>query len=249
MQVTLRQNVGSLLWGVNYVLSKSIDNGSSGENIGSNVTGEIPNAFATGAARSVSAFDIRHNFNAHFVADLPFGRGKKYGSAWNAATNAVLGDWAITGISRAYSGLPVRVANGLGRSTDAQLGGPGVELTPVQTGINRNGPDGYPNIFANTTAAFASFGAPGPGGVGTQYPFYGPAYFVVDLGVSKQFHLPKWDRQRLEFRATAFNALNKANFLYTQVAAGFTAGFGDITSTVGPRGGAREMEFALRYQF
>jgi len=71
------------------------------------------------------------------------------------------------------------------------------------------------------------------------------------------------ERQRLQFRITAFNVFNQVNF--TAGAPWFPGNvtgsdglsldptspstFGQITQTVGPRGGAREMETAIRYEF
>jgi len=94
-----------------------------------------------------------------------------------------------------------------------------------------------------------SLGATGPGGVGNTNPVYGPGYFTLDLGVNKRFRMP-WEGHGVEFRATAFNALNHVNFAAPALGLFDTAAtFGRITSTVGQRGGARELEFALRYEF
>jgi hypothetical protein len=57
----------------------------------------------------------------------------------------------------------------------------------------------------------------------------------------------------VEFRACLFNAFNNVNFspniLDLNLDLGFVQNFGRIQSTAGPRGGAREMEFAIRYEF
>ena len=83
---------------------------------------------------------------------------------------------------------------------------------------------------------------------------HGPPYQVVDLGANKRFKLPGSDRRLIEFRATAFNALNHANFFadyFSNNMGGFATAltFGRLTQTAGPRGGAREMEMALRLEF
>lgn len=249
LQFGIRRTAGPLLAGFNYVLSKAIDNGSQPENNGSNLTGMIPNAFSTGAARAVSAFDLRHNLNAHWVLQLPFGRGARFGSQMPAALNAILGGWSSTGVLRAYSGFPVYVNNGAGRATDELLGGPATLSTPLHIDIQKNGQAGFPNLFRDPAAAFTSVVPTGPGGVGNTNPFYGPSYVTFDLGVNKRFRAP-WEGHAFEFRATAFNALNNVNFAAPSVGLFDTAAtFGRITSTVGQRGGARELEFALRYEF
>jgi hypothetical protein len=77
LQIGARKSTGRSLFGANYVLSKSIDNASSPENADVNgMTGQIPNAFRSGAQRGLSDFDVRHNFNAYWVANLPFGKGQ-----------------------------------------------------------------------------------------------------------------------------------------------------------------------------
>jgi len=145
--------------------------------------------------------------------------------------------------------LPVRLANGLGRATSVQLGGPGTAIRPMKLDIMRNGPDGFPNAFRDPADAFNSAVSTAPGGVGTGFPFYGPSFSTVDLGLNKRFPIRRLEGHSIEFRTTAYNALNRANFSYSQASAGTITGFGRIQSTVGPRGGARELEFALRYEF
>jgi hypothetical protein len=166
-----------------------------------------------------------------------------------ARGNPYLGNWTLTGVARWYSGLPVRLANGLGRATSVQLGGPGTAIRPMHFDINRNGPDGFPNAFSDPTDAFNAAVSTIPGGAGTQFPFYGPSFSTVDLGLNKRFPLRWREGHSVEFRTTAYNAFNRANFNYGQASAGTVTGFGRIQATVGPRGGARELEFALRYEF
>ena len=51
-----------------------------------------------------SDFDVRHRFVFSGIYDLPFGRGRRYGSEWNAVTNGVLGGWQLNGIWSAQTG-------------------------------------------------------------------------------------------------------------------------------------------------
>ena len=243
-QLGLRRSAGPATFGFNYVLSKAIDNGSQPENLGSILSGMIPNAFDVGAARAVSAFDVRHNFNGHWVVNLP-GR-------WSSPfLKTVLGGWTTTGVVRAHSGFPVPVWNGPGRATDELLGASATLLGPLQPSVTKNDPNGVPNLFSNPAAAFELVTPTAPGGVGSVFPFYGPRLFNVDLGLNKRFFLPWAEGHSLEFRATAFNAFNNVNLRESFSASLFRTAqnFGRLTSTVGPRGGAREIEFALRYEF
>jgi hypothetical protein len=67
--------------------------------------------------------------------------------------------------------------------------------------------------------------------------------------------MPWHPDHRVDLTAMAFNVFNTVNLsirppsydtLFSLTA---TDNFGQITSAAGPRGGAREMEFGLRYSF
>jgi hypothetical protein len=70
----------------------------------------------------------------------------------------------------------------------------------------------------------------------------GFAFHQLDLGVSKTFRLT--ERFRLQFRAEAFNVLNKANFTAPNANISSPA-FGTITSTYDPR----SLQLALKLLF
>ena len=55
----------------------------------------------------LSQINLNHNFTASIIYDLPFGKGRKWGSNWNAAGNAILGGWEATVIEHATSGFPI----------------------------------------------------------------------------------------------------------------------------------------------
>jgi hypothetical protein len=58
----------------------------------------------------------RHKFNIGGIYELPFGRGRKFGSSMNKVANAVFGGWATSGIFQYVSGeylrLPGSVVSG-----------------------------------------------------------------------------------------------------------------------------------------
>jgi len=253
LQISLRRQAGAALFAVNYVLSKSIDNGSAPENIDiiNDAAGadQIQNAFRTGAGRAVSNFDLRHNFNAHGVFDLPFGRGRAIGKDANGFKNALIGGWAVTGVWRWRSGFPLSVTNGFAYPTSAINQGPATLNAPLKSSVTRSDARGSANLFRDPDEAINRFTYTRPGAVGSRNVIRGPAYFSIDLGLHKRFQAPWSERQRLEFRAVAFNALNQVN-----LATGFFQGsrsidasdFGRLTNTAG---GGRQFEFALRYEF
>jgi hypothetical protein len=56
---------------------------------------------------SLSQINLNQSFTGSVIYDLPFGKGKMFGSDWNPVTNALLGGWQVTLIERISSGFPV----------------------------------------------------------------------------------------------------------------------------------------------
>jgi hypothetical protein len=270
LQVSVHKNVGHAIFTGSYVYSHSIDNDSSPENgdVGGNygtLVGLIQNPFDLRQNRASSDFDLRHNVNGNFVVRLPFGQGERYGANVDRALNAVIGGWSVSGLARWRSGFPLTIGEGFSFPTSWQHGALGTLIHPVSTSLTRSGPGGVPNLFNDPASVLANdfrFTLPGFGG--TRNSLIGPGYFSTDAGIFKTFVMP-WaaERQRLQVRITAFNVFNNVNFSpgapwYPGNVSGSNglsldptspATFGQITQTAGPRGGAREMEMALRYEF
>lgn len=271
VQLSLRKKAGPLTLDVNYVFSKSIDDGSAAENADlflneGQVNGQIPNAFNIRAGRAVSDFDLRHNFNGDWVYQLPFGRRKTFGSNVSKPVNAVLGNWQFTGTIRLHSGFPLTPRNGFNYATNDFQPGPGTIYRPLSTSVTKKDPNGVPNLFSNPTAAYAEVGYTLPGSAGSRNEVFGPAYFDTDLGLAKSFRMPWSEKQILQFRIEAFNAFNTVNFGSTagQFSSQFPGSqnpidefdvsapvstFGNLFATAGPLGGAREVQLAIRFDF
>lgn len=161
----------------------------------------------------------------------------------NAVVRAVLNGWSISPIIKMRSGLPFTVTNG---NVDANLDG--------QTN-DRARLIGDPHIDNPTaarwfnTAAFAQNVA--VTGVATEGNaprnlLDGPGYRVVDLAISRDFHLT--ERFRLRFRAEGTNIFNMVNLGQpgAAVPSGATsATFGVITSAAP----MRRMQFGARLTF
>ena len=62
----------------------------------------IPQDF--GLNRGPQATDIRHNFSTTAVAELPFGKGKRW--ARSGMASKLAGGWQLSAIVTAHSGLP-----------------------------------------------------------------------------------------------------------------------------------------------
>jgi hypothetical protein len=148
--------------------------------------------------------DMRHNFSLAANYEVPFGRGRKYGSDWSGLKNVILGGWNVNTIFQAHSGLAFTVYDGAGQSLqatrslerpdrlcDGKVDGAGVDDAWFDINCFRHAPAGR---F-------------GDAGVGI---LTGPGYWNVDLGVSKDFRFD--DRRYLTLRIEAFNALNHPSF-------------------------------------
>jgi hypothetical protein len=257
-QISVRRNVGGAQFGFNYVLSKSLDNGSAAENASLNngtfwpSTGTVANPFRPGAHRALSDYDLRHNFNAYWVVDLPFGQRRKLSGG--KFLNALIGGWTTTGVFRTRSGFPISADGNDSYFTTYATVAPG-----LNSYIVRDGAGGRPNLFLSPAKAKELLLYTPPGEVGSRNAIRGPGYVNVDLGFAKRFAMPWNERHNVEFRTTIFNAFNHANFsirppnydhnfslLYDPPPVG---SFGQLGPINAPREGAREIEFALRFSF
>src|SRR6266699_3691345 len=85
----------NLSWQVSYTFCDSIDDASS--NVSIEAVNEPPTTqdpFNRKEDRGRSGFDIRHDFAANVVYELPFGRGRQ------------LGGWQISAIANLHSNVP-----------------------------------------------------------------------------------------------------------------------------------------------
>jgi hypothetical protein len=55
----------------------------------------------------LSQLNLNNTFTASVLYDLPFGKGKRYGSNWGSVADTALGHWHVNVIERAQSGFPL----------------------------------------------------------------------------------------------------------------------------------------------
>jgi hypothetical protein len=202
-----------------------------------------------------SDFDVRHQVNTNWLAELPFGQGKRFGGGVSNALNHFVGDWSIAGLLRWTSGFPFSVANCRSCwATNWNLQGNAMLVDPdrlPETKTVENAVDGRPSPFANATEALTFFRRQLPGEQGLRNPFRGDGYFNVDLSLSKSFRLGIADH-RLRFRWDVFNATDAAKFDVAQLTnTPDLTGFGRYNGTLATcdAQAGRCMQFALRYEF
>ena len=244
-----------LQFDLNYVYSKSIDEGSDAERASTfGGLSAIINTWDPAQMRGPSDFDLRHQINSNWVYDLPFGKGKHFGHDWNSFTDTLLGGWELAGIYRWTSGFPFSVDAGDTYNTNFQIEGRAVQIGHVQQGLTYV--NGLPYAFNIGAAGQADpsgywdsvLRLPYPGESGQRNNFRGQGFFGIDAGINKSFHIT--ERQILRFSAYAYNLTNSVRF-----DAGSLTNNSAFTdpSTIGLYSKTltkpRVMEFALRYSF
>jgi|HubBroStandDraft_6_1064221.scaffolds.fasta_scaffold05832_2 hypothetical protein len=262
LQVNLRHRmIHGVQFDFNYTFSKSIDIMSDATRVGAwgGLGGQIINSWDPNSERAVSDFDAKHQFNANWVAELPFGKGKLVAGGAHGPLEAIIGGWQLSGLFRLTSGFPVNISNGFDWPTNWQLGGNAFLTSGVKTGTytvnGTNDPAsvgtsefGSPNLFSNGPAAIASFTNPLPGQTGARNQIRGPGFFGVDMGLAKRWHMPWSEKHSLQLRWEVFNVTNSVRFNVQSI-----SGELDISSTFGNYTGLitnpRVMQFGLRYEF
>ena len=254
LQVSVhRHMMHGVQFDLNYTYSKSFDISSDANRITAEggLGGQVINPWQPRALRSVSDFDLRHQINANWIAELPFGKGKWLGGNSHGAAEAIIGGWQLSGLARWTSGFPIGVGNGAQWPTNWQLSGFATQTAPVKTvGASKN-PDGTVNIFGNAAAAATALNAFSPdlpSQVGNRNDLRGNGFAGLDLGLSKRWHMPWKESHSLQFRWEVFNALNLTRFDVQSLSLSLTnsSNFGNYTGLLT---NPRSMQFALRYEF
>jgi len=251
LQASLRKQISSgLQFDFNYTFSKSIDITSAATRVGYNgglFGSSLPNAFAPGQYRAVSDFDTTHQINANWIAELPFGKGRRFGHNSGSVLDAFIGSWQVSGLARWTTGFPVSVDNGQSWPTDWNYQGLAQMLTKPATGVFAQ-PNGTINMFSNPASVRATdFTHPFPGQSGSRNIMRGPGFASWDMSLSKRWKLP-WEGHNLQFRGEVFNVpnLRRFNVQSNPPSLTQTQSFGDYTGLLTQ---PRVMQFALRYEF
>jgi hypothetical protein len=254
LQVSLRRGMShGVQFDFNYTFSKSIDISSDAYRIADEggLGGQIIKAWDINALRAPSDFDLRHQVNANWIAELPFGKGKALGSNAHGAVEAIIGGWQLSGLARWTSGFSIGVGNGAQWPTNWELSGFATQIGAVTTRGAVKNPDGSVNLFGNAAAANAALGAfqaDFPGQVGNRNNLRGDGFAGLDLGLSKRWKMPYSESHSLQFRWEVFNALNLTRFDVQSLSLSLTnsSSFGNYTGLLT---NPRSMQFTLRYEF
>jgi hypothetical protein len=210
-----RRFAGGFQFNANYRWAKSIDIVSN-ENPTASTNPTFP--LDVRQERGPSDYDVKHNFVASALWELPFLRGR------HDVAGKVFGGWEVSTIATYHTGFPWtpvigncpssnRPINCPARPT-AYFGGAGTDSSNNAFITGSNFPGGGSRFFSTIGAT----GAPGTAvagllpGIGRN-SFRGPKYRDIDLTVAKKFGLAGFlsDAANFELKANFFNVFNFLN--------------------------------------
>jgi hypothetical protein len=242
-----------LMFGLSYTYSHSYDDGSAYRDI-------IPDTYYAGNLWAPSYFDVTHVMTINYLYELPFGRGKHFGSNWNRATDAFLGGWQISGITQFQTGTAcAAMANTdyAGVGVDGNFndcGGTGqlwaVNGSPSVVGGFAAGGSADPSLWFQTTNASGSaiFTPPAQGtfvtGPSSRNFYHNPGLENFNVGLYKKFAIT--ERTGFQLRAEAFDLLNHPNLSGANTNPLNLATFGKVTSKTDD---VRNLQLSLRFYF
>jgi Carboxypeptidase regulatory-like domain/TonB dependent receptor len=226
-QIDYRHTAGNLQLLLGYTYSKAMDDSSG--------YGEQFNPINPRLSRGLSAFDATHNFVFSYNYALPF---NKMGGP-KRLTNG----WALSGITRFTTGLPVTIVETDDQSLlGTSFGGP--IILPVDTPnlvapVHTMNPRDNGHFYFSTSSFQQS--ALGQEGDSRRRFFHGPGIDNFDMALVKD--TPINERVNVAFRAEFFNIANHAQFLNPSGISTFggpngsanTASFGVVSAANPPR--------------
>ncbi len=266
LQASLRKQLSHVVqFDFNYTFSKSTDITSAASRVGFSVYGyqniglvgtRLANAFSPKLARAVSDYDLTHQMNLNWIADLPFGKGRALGHDSSSLVDAFIGGWQLSGLARWTSGFPFSVDGGQRWPTSWFLTAIAQETSKQKTGIyHLKDSTGFSFVspFLDPASAQAAFTLPLPGGVGSRNVLRGDGYASLDMSLGKRWKMPYRESDSLQFlwqvfnvpNLTRFNAQGVGSSLLTSLTQAPTH-FGAYTSLLTQ---PRVMQFSLRYEF
>jgi hypothetical protein len=209
---------------------------------------EYVNLYNIGGDRGRSSDDQPINETLAITYDLPYGRGRQFGSSAGYLLQLVAGGWQTSVINQYASGLPVNLtytpttsqvvdSSLLASYYRANVSGNPVlpSASQVKTSTNLS--------YLNPLTVTAPTANNTPFGNASRNSARAPSYDTLDLSVHKRF--PLWsEASALELRVDSFNTLNRANYQAPDGNASDST-FGQITAYYP----AREMQGALKLIF
>ena len=181
----------------------------------------------------VSDLDRTHRLTSSGIFELPFGKGRHFGTNWNKWVDGIAGGWQLTGAFQYQSGGPLGFGNSIFNGDLKN-----VLLPKDQRSVDQ---------WFNVNAGFERNNALQLASNLRRFPIRfngirGPIQSRIDGGLIKNFVIT--ERWKLQFRAETFNAANYSNLANPNTTP--TSGaFGTITGQDPPRSwqGALKLTF------
>ena len=224
--IHVQRRVGrGLTFTANYTRAKSIDDASDASpDVRVLTTGSTRGQVSYGAPlsgdRALSTYDVKNNFSATAVWDIPLGRRRAFFTNAPKVVDQIVGRWTISGVFRMPGGTPF-----LPFITDTnRLGGTNrtVRLDIVE-GVPLRNPRWSPDCMVGATCEPyinpAAFMRPVKGQLGNAprtLNIRPPRQEYFDFSLSKDFSWPFAgnEKRRINFRVDLLNAFNHPSFRY-----------------------------------
>lgn len=190
--------------------------------------------------RRISRDDVPHRFVASGIYELPFGKGRKFGSAWNSYVDGVLGGWQLNAIFQWQTGRPLDLGsrnvyyNGDASKLSADINSANADPTRKvfdvsgfyfhDAAVQTNGVDDPVKQRADSRIALANNIRYFPSRFSS---FRGQNLNLWDISVLKKIKV--YERLTFELRGEFLNAFNHVQFNDPETSP-TSANFGRITS-------------------
>lgn len=246
-----RRFSGGLMILNSFTDSKAMDNSTQTLDDQNGNQSSVQDIHNLASEKAASTYDQKYVDVLSVVYQLPFGRGRKWGSSTPVVLDQILGGWELTAVNNALSAPPINLRSWIGSvpsqfqtvgNLPAWKGGEAFRPNTSGPVLAADGVRSVDNYFNKRniqlqTAASHPFGNAGRNMV-RAVPFN-----QLDLGIFKNFALPR-EGMKVQFRSEFFNALNHTNFRgpNSDVA---NAAFGTIRGTYP----VRQIQFALKFMF
>ncbi|CAN5665315.1 hypothetical protein BH18ACI5_BH18ACI5_03400 [soil metagenome] len=190
---------------------------------------------------STSGYDQPLNNTTSVVWEVPFGKGRRFGTNMSGVMDGILGGWRIVAINSMTSGLPVNLTY-TPAATSQISGGTSPTLRPNVSGdpvISGGG-----ELYLDGTKVTIPTDRSQPFGNAPRNSVRSPSFRQLDLGLHKVFPL-WWGDSKLEARIEAFNLLNRTN-LGAPNGNRSSGAFGRISTLAGP---GRQIQLGMKVTF
>lgn len=257
LQMTARRRMShGLDFVAAYTLGKTLT-----DNLGyygsSNTSGEgayWQNAYDRRSNRGPAFFDVRHNFTIGGLYDLPYGKGKRFGSSSPRAVDLILGGWNVNYSLGAHTGFPltVRANDRTGQAVRGNVRANHYGNLAINT--SARSVDNFFGLPADRSTLFCAadvstgcaYGQPSDGkfgnsGIGTEV---GPSFFNLDFSIGKKFSMS--EKRYVDFRVELFNGLNHVSWAPPGLNIASPNTFGSIGGQVQS---PRNIQFGMKYYF